>query len=194
MPVSDASAATGSSLPAGLPGDVAVRLLKAPRLDPPPQRDDLVSARVSEMLLRIEREGMDAVRAYSRELDGWDPPTFVVGDAEIRAAGESLSDELKEAISFAQRQVRNFAEQQRRTLVAFEVETLPGVFLGQRQIPVARVGAYIPAGRVPMLATPFMTVLVAKTAGVDSVVACSPPRGGAGIHPPVLHSIATSGA
>jgi sulfopropanediol 3-dehydrogenase len=137
---------------------------------------------------------MDAVRAYSRELDGWDPPTFVVGDAEIRAAGESLSDELKEAISFAQRQVRNFAEQQRRTLVAFEVETLPGVFLGQRQIPVARVGAYIPAGRVPMLATPFMTVLVAKTAGVDSVVACSPPRGGHGIHPPVLHSIASSGA
>jgi sulfopropanediol 3-dehydrogenase len=66
--------------------------------------------------------------------------------------------------------------------------------LGQRQVPVSRVGAYIPAGRVPMLATPFMTVLVAKVAGVERVVACSPPRDGRGIHPPVLHSIATSGA
>src|SRR5580658_5230592 len=129
MPVSDASAATGSSLPAGLPGDVAVRLLKAPRLDPPPQRDDLVSARVSEMLLRIEREGMDAVRAYSRELDGWAPEPFLVSPAEIDAAAASLPGELTAAIAFAQAQVRGFAERQRATLTDFEVETLPGVFL-----------------------------------------------------------------
>jgi sulfopropanediol 3-dehydrogenase len=146
------------------------------------------------MLSRIEREGIDAVRAYSRELDGWDPPDFAVSEAEIEAATASLSDELKEAIDFAQRQVRAFAARQRASLTDFEVETLPGVFLGQRQVPVERVGAYIPAGRVPMLATPFMTVLVAKVAGVERVVACSPPRGGRGIHPPVLHSIATSGA
>ena len=146
------------------------------------------------MLSRIERDGMDAVRAYSRELDDWAPVDFEVSQAEIAAAAASLSDELLEAIAFAQRQIRAFAEHQRRGLVDFEVESLPGVMLGQRQIPVANVGAYIPAGRVPMLATPFMTVLVAKVAGVEHVVSCSPPRDGRGIHPPVLHSIATSGA
>jgi sulfopropanediol 3-dehydrogenase len=153
-----------------------------------------VAAKVSEILLRIDREGMDAVRAYSRELDSWDPPDFAVSQAEIDAAAESLPDSLREAIAFAQDQVRGFAEHQRRTLVDFEVETLPGVQLGQRQVPVAQVGAYVPSGRLPMLASPFMTVLVAKTAGVDRVVVCSPPRDGRGIYPPVLHSIATSGA
>jgi sulfopropanediol 3-dehydrogenase len=180
--------------PAGLPGDVELRLVKAPREAPTSGRDEAVRATVSEMLLRIEREGMDAVRAYSRQLDGWAPADFRVGDREIAAAEAALPDELKAAIAFAQAQIRRFAELQRESLVDFEVETLPGVRLGQRQIPVARVGAYIPAGRVPMLATSFMTVLVAKEAGVDRVVACSPPRGGAGIHPPVLHAIATSGA
>jgi sulfopropanediol 3-dehydrogenase len=186
--------AVSPPLPAGVPADVEVRLVKRPRREPAPARDEAIAARVSEMLLGIEREGMDAVRAYSRELDGWDPPDFLVSEAELDAAGASLSDELKAAIAFAQEQVRGFAEQQRATLVDFEVQTLPRVTLGQRQVPVARVGAYIPAGRVPMLATPFMTVLVAKVAGVDRVVTCSPPREGQGIHPPVLYSIATSGA
>ena len=179
--------------PAGLPRDVDLQLIKAPGL-PPPSRDPAVAAKVSEMLLRIEREGMDAVRAYSRDLDGWAPTDFAVSQAEIDAASESLSQALLDAITFAQGQVRGFAEHQLRTLVDFEVETLPGVRLGQRQVPVARVGAYVPGGRVPMLASPFMTVLVAKVAGVDRVVVCSPPRGGEGIYPPVLHSIATSGA
>ena len=169
-------------------------MVKAPAQSPAPARDPAIVQRVSEMLLAIERGGIDAVRSLSEELDGWAPSTFEVTDAEVRAAADSLSDELKQAIAFAQEQIGGFARRQRETLVDFEVETLPGIRLGQRQIPVRRVGAYIPAGRVPMLATPFMTVLVAKVAGVDTVVACSPPRGGAGIHPPVLHSIATSGA
>lgn len=181
-------------LPAGLPRDVSFKLAKAPRQPPAPTRDQSVVRTVSEMLLRIEREGLDAVRAYSRELDGWAPDSFEVTRHEIDAASAALSDELKAAIAFAQQQVRGFAEHQRATLVDLDVETLPGVHLGQRQVPVARVGAYIPAGRVPMLATPLMTVLVAKVAGVQRVVACSPPRQGHGIHPPVLHSIATSGA
>jgi sulfopropanediol 3-dehydrogenase len=183
-----------SHVPAGMPRDVDLRLVKAPLSAPPSGRDPEVAFRVSEMLLRIEREGMDAVRAYSRELDGWDPPDFAVSRAEVDAARESLPDALLEAIAFAQSQIRSFAEQQRRGLVDFEVETLPGVRLGQRQVPVASVGAYIPAGRLPMLASPFMTVLVPKVAGVERVVVCSPPRSGRGIHPPVLHSIATSGA
>lgn len=185
---------TDAIRPAGLPADVPVQFVKAPQRAAAPGRDPAVAEKVSEMLLAIEREGMDAVRRYSRELDGWAPDDFRVGQAEIDAASASLSDELLEAIAFAQRQVRGFAEHQRRGFADFEVETLPGVFLGQRQVPVARVGAYVPAGRVPMLATSFMTVLVAKVAGVDRVVACSPPRDGRGIHPPVLHAIATSGA
>jgi sulfopropanediol 3-dehydrogenase len=136
---------------------------------------------------------VDAVRAYSRELDDWDPPTFEVTSSQVAAASASLPDALKESIAFAQAQVRNFAELQRATLTDFEAETLPGVFLGQRQVPVSSVGAYCPSGRVPMLACAFMTVLVPKVAGVPSVIACSPPRAGE-LHAPTLHSIATSGA
>ena len=181
-------------LPAGLPGGLDMIVVKAPRRPPAPHRDEAIAATVSEILLRVEREGMDAVRDYSQKLDGWSPESFAVTAGEIAAATAELSDELKAAIEFAQRQVRGFAQRQRDTLVDFEAETLPGVFLGQRQVPVRRVGAYVPAGRVPMLAAPFMTILVAKVAGVDEIIACSPPRQGQGIYAPVLHSITTSGA
>jgi sulfopropanediol 3-dehydrogenase len=155
--------------------------------------DPAVAERVSEMLGRIERDGVDAVRAYSRELDAWDPPSFEVTAGQVAAAREALPEALKQSIEFAQAQIRNFAELQRATLTDFEAETLPGVFLGQRQVPVATVGAYCPSGRVPMLACAFMTVLVPKVAGVDTVIACSPPRAGE-LHAPTLHAIATSGA
>ena len=167
--------------------------LKSPVAAPSAGTDPAVRERVSEMLGTIERGGMDAVRAYSRELDDWDPPTFEVASGQVAAATASLPDALKESIAFAQAQIRNFAELQRATLTDFEAETLPGVFLGQRQVPVSSVGAYCPSGRVPMLACAFMTVLVPKVAGVESVIACSPPRAGE-LHAPTLHSIATSGA
>ncbi len=128
------------------------------------------------MLLRIERDGADAVRAYSRELDGWDPPSFEVGADQIAHASASLPGSLKQSIAFAQAQIRNFAQLQRAALSDFEAETLPGVFLGQRQVPVESVGSYCPSGRVPMLACAFMTVLVPKVAGVTEVIACTPPR------------------
>jgi sulfopropanediol 3-dehydrogenase len=155
--------------------------------------DPAVAERVSEMLTRIERGGADAVRAYSSELDGWNPPSFEVSPAQIDAASDAVSDALKQSIAFAQTQIRGFAQRQRDTLVDFEAETLPGVFLGQRQVPVAAVGAYCPSGRVPMLAAPFMTVLVPQVAGVEEVIACTPPRGGE-LHAPTLYAIATSGA
>jgi sulfopropanediol 3-dehydrogenase len=155
--------------------------------------DPAVAQRVSEMLTRIERQGADAVRAYSRELDGWDPPSFEVSAEQIQSATDSLPAALRDSIAFAQAQIRSFAERQRATLTDFEAETLPGVFLGQRQVPVASVGAYCPAGRIPMLACAFMTVLVPKVAGVDQVIVCSPPRQGV-IPAPTLHAIATSGA
>jgi sulfopropanediol 3-dehydrogenase len=170
-------------------------LLKSPTAAASSGRDPAVAQRVSEMLMRIEREGLDAVRAYARELDDWDPAAgFEVSDADVAAAAASLPESLRESIAFAQTQIRGFAERQRATLTDFEAETLPGVFLGQKQVPVASVGAYCPSGRVPMLACAFMTILVPKVAGVDQVVACTPPRGGAGVHAPTLHAIATSGA
>jgi sulfopropanediol 3-dehydrogenase len=155
--------------------------------------DPAVAARVSEILGRIDRDGIDAVRAYSREFDSWEPASFEVGAAEIAAATQSLSSPLRDSIAFAQEQIGNFARRQRETLTDFETETLPGVVLGQRQIPVGSVGAYCPSGRVPMLACAFMTVLVPKVAGVDSVIVCTPPRGGS-LHAPTVHAIATSGA
>ena len=158
------------------------------------QVTDDVRRTVSEMLTRIERDGVEAIRHYSRELDGWDPESFLVDDATIAAAEQQVDATLREHIAFAQQQVRGFATAQRATLQDLEVETLPGVTLGHRHIPVGTVGSYVPGGRYPMLASSFMTVIVPKVAGVERVVACAPPRGGAGIHPAMLYAMATSGA
>jgi len=149
---------------------------------------------VSEMLSAIQRDGADAIRRYSAELDGWDPPSFIVDEATIAAAGEQLDDELRGHIAFAQEQVRAFATAQRETMRDLEVQTLPGVTLGHRHIPVRTVGAYVPGGRYPMLASSFMTVIVPKVAGVEHVTACAPPQREGGIHPAMLYAMATSGA
>jgi sulfopropanediol 3-dehydrogenase len=156
-------------------------------------RSDEVTRTVTEMLLTIERDGERAIRRYSRDLDGWDPPSFVVDRDDVRVAAHALSPALLEHIAFAQEQVRRFAQAQLETMNKLDVETLPGVTLGHRHIPVGRVGSYVPGGRYPMLASAFMTVIVPKVAGVGTVVACAPPRGN-GIHPPMLHAMATSGA
>jgi sulfopropanediol 3-dehydrogenase len=170
------------------------RYLKRPREEPVKGSPPEVRERVSEMLSRIENGGMDAVRAYSRELDGWDPPDFRVSEEEIERATGSVDPELREAIEFGRDNTRRFAEMQRETLVDFEREVAPGVVAGQRQVPVGSVGAYQPAGRVPLLASPFMTVAVPKVAGVERVIACVPPRREGGVHPAMLYSIAVSGA
>jgi sulfopropanediol 3-dehydrogenase len=149
---------------------------------------------VSEMLSTIQRDGADAIRRYSAELDGWDPLSFIVDEAAIAAAGDQLDDELRDHIAFAQEQVRAFATAQRETMRDLEVQTLPGVTLGHRHIPVRTVGAYVPGGRYPMLASSFMTVIVPKVAGVEHVTACAPPQREGGIHPAMLYAMATSGA
>lgn len=155
---------------------------------------DAVRRTVSEMLSNIDKHPEREIRRYSRELDGWDPPSFLVDAEAIDAAAADLDDRLKQQIAFAQSQVRAFAQAQRATLQDLEIESLPGVVLGHRHIPVERVGSYVPGGRYPMLASSFMTVVVPKVAGVDRVIACAPPRQGAGIHPAMLHAMATSGA
>ena len=155
---------------------------------------DDVKRTVSEMLSNIDRDPETEIRRYSRELDGWDPDSFLVDDAAIAAAADEIGDELRAHIAFAQDQVRTVAQAQRATMHDLEVETLPGVVLGHRHIPTETVGSYVPGGRYPMLASSFMTVVVPKVAGVERVIACAPPREGQGIHPAMLYAMHTSGA
>jgi sulfopropanediol 3-dehydrogenase len=172
-----------------------INYLKRPDGSVDPRTADAdIRRRVESILDDLESGGLDAVRRWSRELDAWDPDEFIVGPEEIERAAVQLDERLKQSIAFAQDQIRSFAEAQRATLSDLRIEPCPGVVLGHRHIPVESVGAYVPGGRYPMLASSFMTVLVAKTAGVGRVVACAPPRREGGIHPAMLHAMHTSGA
>ena len=171
---------------------MAEYLKQTPMYDP--EASEEVRKTVSEMLLRVEKEGLDAVREYSRDLDKWEPDSFLVRQDEIDRAAESLDEELRDHIAFAQEQIRAFAEAQRATMTDLEIETQPGIVLGHRHVPIVNVGSYVPGGRYPMLASAFMTVIVPKVAGVERVVACAPPHKGEGMHPAMLHAMATSGA
>jgi sulfopropanediol 3-dehydrogenase len=169
------------------------RYLKPPKPVTMEATDEL-RLRVADMLREIEVGGVDAVRRYSLALDDWNPDSFVVSDAEFDRASAELDDQLIEHIHFAQAQVCRFAQAQRETMTDLCMEMGPGVVLGHRHIPVATVGAYVPGGRYPMLASSFMTVCVAKVAGVEHVVACAPPQRGGGVHPAMLYAMRTSGA
>jgi sulfopropanediol 3-dehydrogenase len=160
----------------------------------PEQDMQAVSDTVREILERVRREGEEAVRYYSKKFDNWDPPSFRVSEEEVDKARKSLSTLEKEDIDFCQEQIRNFAEKQREVIVDFEAETLPGIHLGQKIIPVDASGSYIPGGRYPMLASAHMTIITPKVAGVNRVVACTPPTQGEGIQPATLYSMAAAGA
>lgn len=151
-------------------------VLKAPGVDAPPaQRDPAVIDTVSQMLLEIEKNGLDAVRRYASELDSSYSDSFELDHAAIASSGDRLSPQLREAIEVGSERTKAFAGLQREHLHDFETELFPGVTVGHRYVPVARVGAYLPAGRFPLTASAFMTVGVAKVAGVSLVVACTPP-------------------
>jgi sulfopropanediol 3-dehydrogenase len=153
-----------------------------------------VADTVSQIISEVEREGTTAVRRHSARLDGWDPPSFRVGPDEIEAAYRQMDPIVEENGRFLIDQVTNFARLQRETLVDFETETLPGVFLGQRHIPVASVGAYSPGGRYPLIASAVMTVATARVAGVPRVIASAPPRDQRGMHRPQLWAMVECGA
>ena len=137
-----------------------------------------VRATVEGLLADIEKRGDDAVREYSRKFDNWDPPAFKLSAAEIQACLKAMSPRDVDDIKFAQTQIRNFAQIQKDALRDVEVETLPGVVLGHKNIPVGSVGCYVPGGKYPLLASAHMTVLTAKVAGVKRVIACAPPYQG----------------
>ena len=153
-----------------------------------------VAETVTEIIADVERGGTDAVRRHSQRLDGWDPPSFRVTATDIERAYEEMTPEVEGSSRFLIEQVTNFARLQRDTLVDFETETLPGVILGQRHIPVGSVGAYSPGGRYPLIASAVMTVATAKVAGVPRVVAAAPPRDHLGMHRPQLWAMVESGA
>jgi sulfopropanediol 3-dehydrogenase len=143
--------------------------------------DRQVRQTVETILDDIMRRGDAAVRELSLKFDKWEPKEFRLSAAEVQALIDSLPTQVIDDIKFAQAQIRRFAEVQRAALCDVEVETLPGVRLGHRNIPVASVGCYVPGGRYPMVASAHMSVLTAKVAGVKRVAACTPPltrRGG----------------
>lgn len=140
--------------------------------------DEQVSRIVSETIKEIEQNGDKAVRELSEKFDKWSPESFKLTEAQIQESIARLSGDIIHDIQFAQNNVRRFAEEQRKSMVDIEVETLPGVILGHKNIPVNSVGCYIPGGRYPMLASAQMSVLTAKVAGVERVIACTPPING----------------
>lgn len=133
---------------------------------------------VAGILEDIRLRGDKAVRELSAKFDKWDPPNFKLSQAQIDEIVASVDPQTIEDLKFAQAQIRNFAEIQKAALQDVEVETLPGVILGHKNIPVNSVGCYIPGGQYPMVASAHMSVLTAKVAGVKRVIACTPPING----------------
>jgi len=138
-----------------------------------------LSALVADLIADVAARGTVAVRDASRRFDGWDPERFRLSEGQIERAMAAVDPSTVADIEFAQSQIRRFAEAQLATMLPLEVETLPGVILGHKHVPVAAVGAYVPGGRYPLVASAHMSVLTAKVAGVGRVAACTPPVGGA---------------
>ena len=134
-----------------------------------------VAATVRDVIADVRANGDAAVRLYSEKFDGWSPESFRLSQDQIDAIVATLPPQVIADIEFVQTQIRNFATRQRESITDFEVETLPGVFLGQKNIPIQAVGAYVPGGRYPLTASAHMTIVTAKVAGVPRVVACTPP-------------------
>lgn len=148
---------------------------------------------VDEMLAAIEAGGEAAVRDYAARLDGW-TGEIVLTPAEIEARAAEVPAAVRRDIDFAVAQVRRFAEAQRASVREFEVELIPGLVAGQRLVPVNVAGCYVPAGRYAHIASAYMSVATAKAAGVGTVVACSAPYRGGGVHPCVLYALKAAGA
>ena len=155
--------------------------------------DAAVRAVVEATLKDIEQNGDQAVRAFSEKFDQYSPEQFRLTQSEIEAAMSRVSDRDMDDIKFAQTQIRTFAEAQRASMTDIEVETLPGVILGHKNIPVQSVGCYVPGGKFPMVASAHMSVLTASVAGVPRIVASAPPQNGEP-HPAIVAAMHLGGA
>jgi sulfopropanediol 3-dehydrogenase len=148
---------------------------------------------VDEMLAAIEERGEDAVREYAQKLDKWSGEILVTPE-EIEQRTRDLPQSVKRDIEFATAQVRRFATAQRESMSEFTTELRSGLTAGQRLIPVNVAGCYIPAGRYAHIASAYMAIATAKAAGVPTVIACSTPFRGEGIHPQILYAMKVAGA
>ena len=148
---------------------------------------------VRSILRDIRERGDAALEHYSGHFDNWSPANFRLSEDEINVAISKLNKSEIKDIKFAQNQIRHFAQKQLETMNELEVETLPGVFLGHKHIPIENVGCYVPGGRYPMVASAHMSVLTAKVAGAKRVIACAPPYNG-GAHPATIAAMHFAGA
>ena len=166
-----------------------IRFVKAPKIN---QNDDnaSVATLVAEILSDVRKRGDAAVRDYALRFDRSELTQFEVTAKDREAALNALDPQTRKDTEFAIENVRNFAKAQLATILPLEVETLPGVHLGHRVIPIERVGCYVPGGRYPLLSAPVMTIVPAKVAGVDEIVACLPPNA----HPAMIAGCHLSGA
>ncbi|MGO4855439.1 histidinol dehydrogenase [Phaeovulum sp. W22_SRMD_FR3] len=152
-----------------------IRHVKTARLHQGSQTAPEVTTAVEALLAQVAEGGDRAIRDLSIRFDGLDRDSYRLTDAEIRNCVDGLTRQDRIDLDFAQDQVRNFAQAQRDTMLDLEVETLPGVVLGHRNVPIANVGCYVPGGKYPLLASAHMTVLTAKVAGCKRVITCAPP-------------------
>ena len=158
---------------------MTITYLKRGKPDEERAQDDAeTKSIVEEILLDIETRGDRAVRDLSVKFDSYNPQNFKLTNQEILDLMATLSDRELADIKFAQEQVRNFAQAQRESMLDIEIETLPGVILGHKNIPVQSVGCYVPGGKFPMVASAHMSVLTASVAGVPRIIACTPPFNG----------------
>ena len=173
---------------------MAIRYLKEGKTQTARAEDDAeVRKNVEEILASIETEGDVAVRRLSEKFDNYSPPAFRLSQSEIDALMAQVSTRDMADLKFAQEQVRNFAQIQRDSMLDVEVETLPGVILGHKNIPVQSVGCYVPGGKFPMVASAHMSVATASVAGVPRIVAATPPFKGAP-NPAVIAAMHLGGA
>ena len=155
--------------------------------------DAKVRETVESILADIDARKDTAVRDLSKKFDNWSPASFKLSAQEIERAIAQVSKRNLDDIKFAQTQVRNFAQKQKDTMRDLEVETLPGVVLGHRHIPVNSIGCYVPGGRYPMVASAHMSIVTARVAGVKRIIACAPPYRG-GPHPAIVAAMHFGGA
>ncbi|SDT45964.1 histidinol dehydrogenase [Microlunatus soli] len=168
--------------------------LKPGSSTPAAQRDPRVIETVSRMLGDIQSRGRAAVLDYAKDLDGWTGDDVELSAQQVADSGSQLSADLRQAIELGAERTQAFATQTRSRLSDFEVELEPGLVTGVRYVPVGGVGAYLPAGRFPLTASAFMTVGVAKVAGVPNVICCTPPQPDGKANPAVVYAAHVSGA
>jgi sulfopropanediol 3-dehydrogenase len=155
--------------------------------------DAKVRETVEGILAQVEEHKDAAIRDLSKKFDNWSPADFKLSPQDIERAIAQVPKRNLEDIKFAQAQVRNFAQKQKESMHDLEVETLPGVVLGHKHIPVNAIGCYVPGGRYPMVASAHMSVVTAKVAGVKRIIACAPPFKG-GPHPAIVAAMHFGGA